>query len=209
MNKQKTLRLTAEQIKIPLPLPIIKGNKDYNDYKDLLERLDALLIDSGIEHEFQEKALEKAQTQLAEKKKRLTDSDRMRIQLWTSRALRCQIARVLSMESFRDFSFHVGESHLLQKFCRVLDFDQVWVPSKSTLQEYSEAYDEKEIKALMILLIQKAGYSAQTLGLAHNMDVSTVLMDSTCVSLNIHFPVDWVLLRDGVRTLTKAIECMI
>ncbi len=30
-------------------------------------------------------------------------------------------------------------------------------------------------------------------------------IDSTCLKANIHFPVDWVLLRDAVRTLVKAI----
>ena len=32
-----------------------------------------------------------------------------------------------------------------------------------------------------------------------------ILADTTCVKANIHFPVDWVLLRDGTRTLIKAI----
>ncbi len=30
-------------------------------------------------------------------------------------------------------------------------------------------------------------------------------IDSTCLKANIHFPIDWVLLRDAVRTLVKAI----
>jgi hypothetical protein len=33
-----------------------------------------------------------------------------------------------------------------------------------------------------------------------------LLMDSTCVELNIHFPTDWVLLRDGIRSLLKTIQ---
>ena len=32
-----------------------------------------------------------------------------------------------------------------------------------------------------------------------------IFADTTCVKANIHFPVDWVLLRDGTRTLIKAI----
>jgi hypothetical protein len=34
--------------------------------------------------------------------------------------------------------------------------------------------------------------------------LQTQYLDSTCVELNIHYPTDWVLLRDGVRTLMKA-----
>ena len=35
--------------------------------------------------------------------------------------------------------------------------------------------------------------------------VETVFLDSTAIELDIHYPVDWVLLRDGVRTLVQAI----
>jgi hypothetical protein len=37
------------------------------------------------------------------------------------------------------------------------------------------------------------------------VDVSEVFFDSTCLKANIHFPVDWVLLRDAARTLLKAV----
>lgn len=205
MKNQKTLRRQAEQLNIVLPLPIIKGNQDYNEHKDLLERIDQLLVDSGIEATVQESALAKASR---ESVKPLRASDCLRIQKWTSQALRCQIARVLSMESFRDFAFHVGESHLLQKFCRVIDFNRVWVPSKSTLQEYSEAFPESEIRELIKRLNLQAGGESFSLGLSKKLDLSVVLLDSTCVELPMHFPVDWVLLRDAVRSLTKAIECI-
>lgn len=33
-----------------------------------------------------------------------------------------------------------------------------------------------------------------------------IFADTTCVKANIHFPVDWILLRDATRTLIKAIE---
>src|SRR3979411_68676 len=33
-----------------------------------------------------------------------------------------------------------------------------------------------------------------------------MLMDTTCVTANIHFPVDWVLLRDGVKSLMQSVE---
>jgi hypothetical protein len=33
-----------------------------------------------------------------------------------------------------------------------------------------------------------------------------MLMDTTCVTANIHFPVDWVLLRHGVKNLMQSVE---
>lgn len=49
-------------------------------------------------------------------------------------------------------------------------------------------------KARTILLLEKP------------LRVEKVFADSTCVEANIHFPADWVLLRDAVRTLVKAVS---
>ena len=38
------------------------------------------------------------------------------------------------------------------------------------------------------------------------MDLKTYFLDTTCVKLHIHFPVDWPLLRDAARTLLKATQ---
>jgi len=42
--------------------------------------------------------------------------------------------------------------------------------------------------------------------LENPVDLTEGWLDPTCVKANIHYPTDWVLLRDGARTLTKAIE---
>jgi hypothetical protein len=44
----------------------------------------------------------------------------------------------------------------------------------------------------------------QTLELAEALNLEAYFLDTTCVKLHIHFPVDWVLLRDAARTLMKA-----
>ncbi|MFK5927398.1 MAG: hypothetical protein QM483_12255 [Desulfuromusa sp.] len=38
------------------------------------------------------------------------------------------------------------------------------------------------------------------------LDFDEIFADTTCVKNSIHYPVDWVLLRDATRTLVKAIE---
>jgi hypothetical protein len=42
--------------------------------------------------------------------------------------------------------------------------------------------------------------------LSEPLDLSTMFLDTTCVKANIHFPVDWVLLRDGVKSLMQSVE---
>ncbi len=44
--------------------------------------------------------------------------------------------------------------------------------------------------------------------LENELDTAGVFVDSTCLKANMHFPVDWVLLRHGVRTLVKSIVVM-
>src|SRR6267143_2121585 len=44
----------------------------------------------------------------------------------------------------------------------------------------------------------------QKLQLAEALNLESYFLDTTCVKLNIHYPVDWVLLRDAARTLMKA-----
>jgi len=44
-----------------------------------------------------------------------------------------------------------------------------------------------------------------SLWLANAVKLDFFWMDSTCIKANIHFPVDWVILRDAARTLVKAI----
>ena len=46
----------------------------------------------------------------------------------------------------------------------------------------------------------------QVLDLEEPLDLSNMFLDTTCVKANIHFPVDWVLLRDGVKSLMQSVE---
>ncbi len=43
-----------------------------------------------------------------------------------------------------------------------------------------------------------------TFSLTKNVRFNDVYFDSTCVKADIHFPIDWVLLRDAARTPPKA-----
>jgi hypothetical protein len=45
---------------------------------------------------------------------------------------------------------------------------------------------------------------AAAFGLSEPIIFDDIYFDSTCVKADIHFPIDWVLLRDAARTLMKA-----
>jgi hypothetical protein len=85
----------------------------------------------------------------------------------------------------------------------------VRVPGKSTLNRYAHWLPGEEMQAIIGALIKVAASSASEgsspIGLANAVELDLFWMDSTAIKANIHFPVDWVLLRDAVRTLVKAI----
>ena len=119
-------------------------------------------------------------------------------------SLRCSISRTLLGGSFRDFAARLADSPLLQWFCKVAQLDRVKVPTKSTVQRYATWLPEEDMREVINVLLRKAGAAMvdgkQVLDLEEPLDLSTMFLDTTCVKANIHFPVDWVLLRDGVKS---------
>ena len=63
---------------------------------------------------------------------------------------------------------------------------------------------DQEIKDWLVTLSDPK--TAESMGLTEPLSFLSTLMDSTCVKANIHFPVDWVLLRDAARSLLSAIK---
>ena len=76
----------------------------------------------------------------------------------------------------------------------------------AAMQEYAHWLPEATLRPLIEQLILAAHQPERASGLelAHALELETVWLDSTCVKTNLHFPVDWVLLGDAVRTLMKA-----
>jgi len=196
--------LLPEPIPLRPTLPTVLGNVDYQLFRGRLEQIDRMLVRTGLEDRFVEQALEGWWAQQEEPP---SAKAQLRYQQQARLALRCNIARMLLNESFRDFSAHLADSTLLQWFCQRQQIDHVRVPSKSALQRYATWFGEEEIRQLNARLLgQAADGAANPLGLEQPVDLDAMWLDTTCVQGNIHFPVDWVLLRDATRTLLKAIE---
>jgi hypothetical protein len=92
----------------------------------------------------------------------------------------------------------------------VAQLDRVKVPAKSTIQRYATWLPEEDMREVINVLLRKAGAAMvdgkQVLDLEEPLDLSKMLLDTTCVKANIHFPIDWVLLRDGVKSLMQSVE---
>jgi len=193
---------------IPFPaalrprLPSIVGNVDYLTLRQRLEQIDSLLRGSGLERQFVELAL---QDWLKPAGRAPSAREQQRFQERSRRALRCKILRTLLQEDYRGFSCQLAGNPLYQWFCGIDALDQIRVPSKSELQRYAHWLDAARMRQMIEGLLLAGRDAEGLLDLAQPVNMEEYFLDTTALKANVHFPVDWVLLRDGTRTLMKAV----
>jgi len=189
---------------LPLPqvLPTIEGNVDYRQLRDQLVRIDSLLLTSGLETRLMEKDLGR----WLGLRKTLSAKAQQNRQRHGRRALRCNIARLLLAEDYRGFAARLADSPLFQWFCGVSELPCITVPSKSTLERYDKWWPQAEVQQVLQELLGLGATAPQQLVLPEAVDMESAFLDTTCLEANIHYPVDWGLLRDATRTLMKALQ---
>src|SRR5574337_1420082 len=201
-NQSPTALILPFQPSLRPALPTVLGNVDYLEFERQLRRIDGLLSASGLEKRFVEQSLSRYDAHYPAAKTKA----RQRHQRHSYRALRCNVLRGLLGEDYRGMSRRLAECPLFRWFCGMEELAAVRVPGKSTLQDYAHWLPEATLRPLIQQLILAAHQPERASGLelANAIELETVWLDSTCVKTNIHFPVDWVLLCDAVRTLMKA-----
>ncbi len=175
----------------------------------MLEDIDRILVLSGLEAEFISLALVDRGIDFESQ----TPAQYHRFAQTSILALRTSILQTLKDTTHRDFAFLTADSQLVQWFLGIAEIDKIKAFSKSTSERYSKWASEKTYRylneSLMSLLAQNPATGeqapfAQSIGLPEPLKYDQAFFDSTCLKANIHFPVDWVLLRDAMRTLMKA-----
>jgi len=206
------MEIISYQEELSPALPTVVGNVDYEEFRSSLLRIQEVLERSGAERQLVQERIE-AYRKVAQEKgrptERMSPGELAGVARQAREALRCNIARELLGESVRGFSARLADSPLLQCFCGIARLDVIRVPSKSTVDRYEKLVDEETVRKIVDQVSRTAAQPArggrQLLGLARPLDLEAYFLDTTCVQANIHFPVDWVLLRDAARTLIKAI----
>ncbi len=102
----------------------------------------------------------------------------------------------------------LAECQLFRNFCNIKEFEVVRVPGKSTLQVYEQCLPEEKMKMILaqLTLALSDEEKAEEMGLEEALKMEIAYMDTTCLEANIHFPTDWILMRDGVRSLMITIK---
>ncbi len=183
-------------------LTVVDRCLDYDNFRATIERIDRLLIDSEVESQGIDLALERGQPMSVKARQKRAN--------FALKALRMETLRyLLGGISFRHLSRALGSSDLLADFCRVRHIDGIRGISKSTLERASKFFSEEQLRALHRTLTEVVGdadLARQVVGLDKPIDTTICLIDGTCLELNIHWPTDWVLLKDVAGTLLKAIR---
>jgi len=193
--------LAVQSFLRPALTPVLR-NRDYERLVSDLEQLDRHLIDSGLER----LAVSFGLSQLPQG---ACATQRSRKAEFSVYALRVELLRhSLGLPGFEAFSMTLASSDLLSDFCGCRSLLGVKWTSKSSLHRASIFFTDEQLREFNTRLVQQAcdqTYCLQ-LGLEEAEDLSVCLVDSTCLEANIHYPVDWVLLRDVTRTLLKAVK---
>lgn len=185
----------------PALTPVLH-NRDHQRLVDDLEKLDQDLKASGLETKAIKFALENLE-------KGVSPKQRNRRAEFAVYALRVELLRqILGVPGFEAFSVTLASSDLLTDFCGCRSIAGIRWTSKSSLHRASTLFSDEQLRALNTLMVECVGSatSSTQLGLEGPEDLSVCLVDSTCLEANIHFPVDWLLLRDVSTTLLKAIK---
>jgi hypothetical protein len=186
-------------------LPCVFASKDYREFRAILVEMDRILAVSGIENRFiagQIKRLEERDGKPLSSRRAQQHGRTFRL------ALRYGILLAITGASLRKLSRQVADSLLFQWFTHTSFVDGVRPVSKSTLGRFERMFPEGELATLIHELTGAAADKAVAADLLYRetaLRFDAIFADTTCVKANIHFPVDWVLLRDAARTLAGAI----
>lgn len=167
---------------------------------------------SGVERVFLDLSMEKFQENTERLKsagEQVLDGARAleRYVRHSRRALRCTVLKNLTGASYRATSKALAMTPLYRWFCGCEDFEVIRVPGKSTLADYAQWLPETAMEQVLGQLTRAMSDESQArlIGLENELDMAVAWVDTTCVKACVHFPTDWVLMRDAVRTLTKSI----
>lgn len=204
IKDHQIVKTIAHQPQLRPQLPSVSASKEYHQQRDLFIRIDEILTKSGLENDFIELSMKQRGFDPQERSIKQIDTFSKASVL----ALRSNIARHIIGMDHRDYCARIADSPLLQWFLQIGRVDGVKAFAKSTSDRFAHWLDEPNLRLINTRLTELLAGSSQDqaidLGLEENISFDDIYFDSTCLKAPIHFPVDWVLLRDITRTLMKA-----
>ena len=190
-------------------IPDDSGNAEYRQERELLITIHDIISLGGLERPVIEYFLDVAYLNKyisvggTDQSAELTHNERLNAHANAVMALRMSILRKRLNLSLRKFSLALSHSDLYKWFCGINRFAVPKVPGKSTVGELENSLPPELTEEVERRLFQAVQDETSAM-LCEPLEFSQSYFDCTCISANIHHPVDWVLLRDATRTLMKA-----
>ncbi len=185
------------------------GNAEYRQERELLLAINDIIVQSDIEDPVINYFLDVAYVNKTimvlgtDKSARLTKDERDNVRANAVMALRMAILRKRLGLSLRNFSRALCHSELYKWFCAINRFMIPKVPGKSSIGEMENSIPPELLEEVELRLFHSIQQESSSI-LPKPLDFSKSYFDCTCISANIHYPVDWLLLVDATRTLMKA-----
>jgi hypothetical protein len=180
-------------------LPIVYGPREYREQRATFERMDQILARSGLDQDFLHAAMKDQSFDPAER----TAKENQHFARYSFVCLRGNVARYLLGLSHRDFCARLADSPLLQWFLHIGEIDSVKVYAKSSSHRFENWIKPKSMQGIVDKLNVLSG-TPDAFDLEKPVTFDDAFFDTTVVKAPIHFPTDWLLLRDAARTLLKA-----
>jgi len=159
------------------------------------------ILSSGIEHNF-------LLTKMRDNQElSLSVIKYQRVYSSLKKAFREALLLAFTSSAKREMAIRINDSLIFNWFTAINPFEPAKT-SKSSINRYEKRFTDDEISDLIHTLNQAVSdkTQAQRLIIEEELDFSRHWADSTCIKADIHFPVDWVLLRDVTRSLVQSIE---
>ena len=103
------------QLEFRPELPNVYGTLDYREFRDTLTKIDEVLVKSGLEHSLVTETLNQYVANNKPNATKFYNSKEVALHYKKLKhALRCNIARHLTGESYRQFSIRLADSELFQ-----------------------------------------------------------------------------------------------
>lgn len=184
--------------------PVIVS-KEMEEYWDFYNRLQSQIENDGLEAAYaqsymkQKKANREKALKSQNRPPRVSEEELDGYYTEGELAFRTNLVQQYENVSYRGLHRLLASNVFLQDFCGLSNLKEIVIPSKSQLQKYSTFLEDEQFAKIYECGVENIFSDDK------DYEAGDLYGDSTCIQANMHYPVDWLFIVDGIRTMTKAI----
>ena len=189
-------------------LPVLNApmvvSKEMQKYFNFYNNLEIEIKSNGLEAAFSEAYMRKKKANLeayliSKDKEPLVSAKKLEAFLFEGeKAFRINLVQQVENVSYRGLHRLLSSNIFLQNFCLLTNINKIVIPGKSLLQKYSTFLSEEELSTIFTK-------GVQNLFVDSSSKPGDLYADTTCIGANMHYPIDWLFILDGVRTMLNAV----